>query len=1044
MTRLIQDSQRRPGNLAYLLLVTLLGLPLVTPLLRWAQVPCTHDGHLHYHRLAAMRYAWESGLPFSRWLPDVVFGYGYPFFNYREAPPLYASLLPHLLGMPLPAAINLFYILSILAAGWFMFLWVRDVFGPLAGLVSAVAYMAAPYVLIDALIRGNQPESMGLALLPLITWSGRRFIRDGKAWAFVITTLSLALLALSHNISIFLFAPLLILYFLAVGWWGRLRWQTIALRAGLVLILGLGLAAFYSGPALLELDQITIHQSVNTRGNDFHFNFATLAEIFEPVSPANPALLNPPLSIRLGLAPAVLALLGLVSLIWIRAGERRGHILFMGLSAIAMLIMTLFISTPIWEGVPLVEFVQFPWRFIGRAALPVAFLAGVPFSVLADRTAGGGRRYLAPVLSAGAILLLLLEATPNLYPHLCRELAQPTIETVHQYEHNTGLIGVDPAGSYFPKTALSRPDGSQLEEDYQAGRIPQRFDQRVLPAGAAILSSEYGPLSAHLEVTTPEPFQARYLSYAFPGWQVLVNGERAPITPSDPEGLITFLVSAGTSAIEVDWRLTSLRGAMATVSASALCGVFVTAIVLKRRGNGEKRSGGEEEKRGFYRASWADLAPILIVGVGFLAFKGLVMDRVETPLRRAAAPEISYPADLTGAELRLAGHNLSQDNVAAGESFDIDLAWLVEAPPAGDYQSNIWLVGPSGMTWSDKETQRPRIYEETAPTGMWLPGQWAWDSREVQVLPGTPPGQYDIVLTLFDLADLSPLTLSDEAGSTVGPMAVIGQIQVVQPHVPLELPPQLHQINQDLNDLTLLGYSQDRQEGVPGEQMLLTLFWEKPDSYGGPADTLSLNLRDSGGQIAQSWDLPPVRADYPPEVWPAGATLRGQHTLRLAGGLESGEYRFELAGLPLGALEIAAPERLFEEPAYDKLAGANFRDQAELVGYTIEPDPMEPQTTALTLIWHGLAEMPVSYRVFVHLVDEDGQIVAQSDGEPAGWGRPTTGWTVGEYVVDQHTLPLPLGPLMDDLVLRIGLYDVLSGNRLMVGQEDAFEVQLGN
>ena len=80
----------------YWLIITLLALPIVSPLLRWTSAPCTHDGHLHYHRIAAMRYAWENGLLASRWLPDVAFGYGYPFFNYREAVPLYMSLLPHL------------------------------------------------------------------------------------------------------------------------------------------------------------------------------------------------------------------------------------------------------------------------------------------------------------------------------------------------------------------------------------------------------------------------------------------------------------------------------------------------------------------------------------------------------------------------------------------------------------------------------------------------------------------------------------------------------------------------------------------------------------------------------------------------------------------------------------------------------------------------------------------------------------------------------------------------------------------------------------
>ncbi|VAW36708.1 hypothetical protein MNBD_CHLOROFLEXI01-680, partial [hydrothermal vent metagenome] len=124
----------RTTPLWHMLLLTLWSIPLISPLLRWTAVPCTHDGHLHYYRVAAMRHAWENGLYFSRWMPDLAFGYGYPFFVYREPLPLYAVLWPHLLGLPLPAATNLFYILTILACGWFMFLWARDILGNWGGL----------------------------------------------------------------------------------------------------------------------------------------------------------------------------------------------------------------------------------------------------------------------------------------------------------------------------------------------------------------------------------------------------------------------------------------------------------------------------------------------------------------------------------------------------------------------------------------------------------------------------------------------------------------------------------------------------------------------------------------------------------------------------------------------------------------------------------------------------------------------------------------------------------------------------------------------
>ena len=84
----------------------------------------------------------------------------------------------------------------------------------------------------------------------------------------------------------------------------------------------------------------------------------------------------------------------------------------------------------------------------------------------------------------------------------------------------------------------------------------------------------------------------------------------------------------------------------------------------------------------------------------------------------------------------------------------------------------------------------------------------------------------------------------------------------------------------------------------------------------------------------------------------------------------------------------------------------------------------------MSLLWQGVAEMEVSYRVFVHLVNGAGEIVAQADGEPAGWTRPTSGWAPGEYVIDAHQLLLP--PTLPDeaLTLRVGLYDPQSGIRL--------------
>lgn len=1027
-----------------------------------------------------MRYAWENGLFFTRWLPDLAFGYGYPFFIYREPVPLYAGLIPHLLGLPLPAAENLLYILTILASGWFMYLWVRDILGARAAIVSAVAYMAAPYILIDALIRGNSPESVALPLFPLLLWLGRRWLLGGTAVPFIFSVLGLATLALSHNISLLLFTPTLGLYLLAVGFIHRLDWRQLIGRLVLLFGFGLGMTFFYSGGALLEIDQVTLQQSTSTRNNDFHYNFASIDEIFGPVSAEDSALINPPLLIRLGWTASILAALGLSRLFWrkletrerrpetktpkspvsnfqsqISLKEQRWHIILMGLATAVFLFLSLPPSLFLWENIPLVDFIQFPWRMVGRAALPAAFLAGVPFAGWQVGRLASGKFsrftvYVSRLAFFAPIILLLVEAFPMLYPTVCKEEPYPTINTVHNYEHVTGLVGVDPEGSYFPRTVARRPKESVLEAAYQMSKMPQRFDTAVLPPGTVLQNLVNEPLVASVRVNSPEPFTAQYLSFAFPGWVAKVDGRTVPITPSDPVGLITFPVPAGDHTITIRWQSTPLRTALLGLSIMMLAGFVVTAFVLA----GEQMSRGAREQGSTHHPSRIDLIALFLLALFLLAAKFAVIDRVETPLRRAGMPTVSYPTALQAAELRFDGYNLSQTSVPSGATFDIDMAWTAVASPTAEYQSNVWLVGPDGLTWSGKGTERPRLYEDVPSTRQWQPGQWAWDSREVQVFTGTPPGQYDIVLTLFDKATLQPLTLLDGNGGVVGPTAVIGQIEVTRPDEPAVFAPQFG-MEMPIADLSFLGYNQDRDAVAPGDVVLLTLFWEKPANPPSALSVFEVQLLDEQGAEAQTWPISPVRVDYPPDEWRPGERLRGQHILRLPAGLDSGDYQFTLNGIPLGRISIEAPDRLFEQPEVENLINAIFSDSdglplATLIGYTVSNTSTSLSTglqspISLTLLWQANAEIPTSYRVFIHLVDENGSanaIIAQSDGEPANWGRPTTGWAAGEFIIDPHTLNLPASPHDDPLILRMGLYDPITSQRLFSNFTDFVELPI--
>jgi hypothetical protein len=110
-------------------------------------------------------------------------------------------------------------------------------------------------------------------------------------------------------------------------------------------------------------------------------------------------------------------------------------------------------------------------------------------------------------------------------------------------------------------------------------------------------------------------------------------------------------------------------------------------------------------------------------------------------------------------------------------------------------------------------------------------------------------------------------------------------------------------------------------------------------------------------------------------------------------------------------------------PEVETAVNITLSEQATLVGFSLNDLSLAAgETLTLELVWQAETELSESYRVFVHLLGEDGRIVAQADGLPAGWTRPTTGWLPGEFILDQHAITLPATLPPGDYTLTAGLY----------------------
>jgi 4-amino-4-deoxy-L-arabinose transferase-like glycosyltransferase len=92
---------------------------------------------------------------------------------------------------------------------------------------------------------------------------------------------------------------------------------------------------------------------------------------------------------------------------------------------------------------------------------------------------------------------------------------------------------------------------------------------------------------------------------------------------------------------------------------------------------------------------------------------------------------------------------------------------------------------------------------------------------------------------------------------------------------------------------------------------------------------------------------------------------------------------------------------------------ANYADRSTSPGEAVE----------LHVTWDRIGETPADWTVFVHVVDEEGQLAAQADHQPLGGDYPTSLWRRPCPVEDTFTLQLPDNLPAGEYDILLGMYD---------------------
>lgn len=991
--------------------------------------PLTADGVLHYYRAAALDYSLSYEALWPRYTTALVFGYGSPVFNYYAPTAAYPQVAFYRLGLPFPTAYNWGFVFYSFIAALGMYLWAKTWSSAIGGLIAAAGYVFAPYLLYDALWRGTISEYGALALLPWLMWAFHHLIAHGQRRYLILAPLLFVAFAPMHNITTLYGTGVLGLYsWLLIAFAPQRR--AALLRAALGLGFGLALSAFFWWPALAETGFVRINEiTAELPFIDVVANLQPLAQSLELPRTADPSQLQFPVPITLSWLQIGLGLLAL----WfaLRARDRRLQALVIGgLSlVVAMLFMTTEASAFVWRAISLLRYSQFPWRWLGTASLILALLSGIAVAQLSERLSAPRWRY---TLLSATTAATMLYALPWTYVVMIDAPPLHDVTDIYAFEAQSGQVAAASYGEYQPLWNAELPDPQAIRARYDGTpAIPRLLNVD----GVTIERETWGARRADLRLSLDAPQTLVFEWLFFPGWYAALDGQPLTVYPIEPYGFVAVDVPAGEHDLQLWLGQTETQSRATALSIVAALMLAVLAVLWPRLPLQTTPAPAR-----------AALSPrlgytILVTVVAVFALKALWLDNAQTPIKRerftdGVAGAVDLPLSVNfNQQLRLLGADMAQGTFAPADELRLTLYWQLQGAPLDE---NLLTI----LSLRNAQGAEVLRTEPSVPGGLdtshWLPGYYVADARRLTLPSDIPPATYTLLVEVYNPVTGQSLDVLDMAGYPQGVRALVGQV-VVDGNSALSLA--------DIQGEALPPFVLGEVDGLPaaaqvGDELRLSLQWGITEATAIDYSARLLWL-DGETPIASTPPLPLVTG-YPTSQWRAGDVWRGHARWYVPAILEEGAYTVALQlmvgdapqsePLPLAMMDVTTPPRIDTPPAPQQPIGAVWENGIVLVGYD---SLQEGDALQLTLYWRTDAALSQSLRRFVHVLGENGGVLAVVDGVPVDWTRPTTGWTTDEYVVDTITLPSP----QQAYTLLVGWYAPDMGVRISVEDGDALPLR---
>jgi hypothetical protein len=529
----------------------------------WLGSASGHDFEFHVASWLDVAYQWKHGVLFPRWTAWTNYGFGEPRFIFY--PPL-SWILGAALSLVLPISWvpAAFILLTQTLAGLSAFLLLRKLAGTTPAYLGAVFYAANPYALLVSYVRSDFAEQLACAIFPLLFLAALRLAgllggEKPKLSAISLFAVPFAAVWLCNAP-----AGVIASYSVAVLFaWAALSQRSwrVALRAAGGLALAFGLAGFYLLPAAYEQRWVNIGQALASGLLPTqNFLFTQIADVehtwFNWVS-----------------SFCALALILLGSLTALSSGrfaknaERSGAstslwgaLLLLGSLAALMMFR---LTAPMWNLLPKMRFVQFPWRWMSIVAVVCScFLAAA-----IERRRGWLWFVLVAVLSfpLGYFLKQNTWWDPD---EMSTQLAAITSATGYE-----GVDEYDPLGDDH----LDLPKRAPVAKILQ----PESDDSPGEPPSAKIRVETWQTDNHIVSVESSAPARVALRLLNYPAWQVTVNGKAVP--PQKPDDLDQMLVPIEAGQSEIQVRFVRTPDQTAGIAVSILSLLLAGGLLVQRK-----------------------------------------------------------------------------------------------------------------------------------------------------------------------------------------------------------------------------------------------------------------------------------------------------------------------------------------------------------------------------------------------------------------------------------------------------------------------------